>query len=267
MKHPNLSGQVAVVSGASSGIGQACAIALAKAGCSVVINYYSDKEGGEKTLSTIEAAGGKGFIFQADVGNEAEVTAMFEKAIETYGAIDILISNAGIQKDAPLLEMSVADWEKVIKTNLTGHFICARQAARTFVAQGDAAHSRATGKIIFMSSVHDIIPWKGHINYTAAKGGLKMLMETMAQELGPKRIRVNAISPGFIKTDINKDAWSDDAKVKDALTKIPYCRLGEPEDVANAVVWLSSDQADYITGTTLYIDGGMTLYPSFQEGG
>jgi len=153
-------------------------------------------------------------------------------------------------------------------TNLTGQFLCAREAAKVFCRRGVATGlSVAAGKVIFISSVHNIIPWAGHVNYTTSKGGETMLMKTMAQELAPQKIQVNSIAPGAIKTDINKKVWSDPEQAKELLRLIPYNRIGEPEDVARVAVWLASDEADYITGTTIYVDGGMTLYPEFAHGG
>jgi glucose 1-dehydrogenase len=193
---------------------------------------------------------------------------MFAEMQNAFGGIDILINNAGLQQDAALVEMTLEQWNRVIDVNLTGHFLCAREAARAFMRQGvREGISRSTGKIIFVSSVHDIIPWAGHANYAASKGGVMMLMKTLAQELAAKKIRVNAISPGAIKTPINKSAWETPAALQDLLRLIPYGRIGEPEDIARAATWLASDAAEYVTGTTLYVDGGMSLYPEFRSGG
>lgn len=264
----NLRGQVAIVTGSSSGIGQGCAIALGREGVRVVVTYHSDEEGAQKTVAAIEQAGGEAFYVQADVAEEESVDALFAACLERYHSLDILVNNAGMQKDAPFVEMSLEDWNMVLKTDLTGQFLCARAAARQFIKQGVRKEvSRAAGKIISMSSVHDAIPWAGHANYAASKGGVKLLVETMAQELAKNRIRVNSISPGAIRTDINKAAWEDPEDMKDLLTKIPYQRIGETEDVGNLCVFLASDLSDYITGATIYIDGGMMLYPSFREGG
>lgn len=262
-----LSNQSVIVTGASSGIGQAIAIAMASSGAQVLVNYYKDEEGANDTLATIQRNGGKGFPYHADVSKEEEVLAMFAAAKKEFGQVDILINNAGIQKDAKFSEMSLADWEKVIDTNLTGQFLCSREAVKIFLSQGITRHSKAAGKIIFISSVHNIIPWAGHVNYTASKGGETMLMKSMAQELAPQKIRINSIAPGAIKTEINKKVWSDPEQAKELLKLIPYQRIGEPEDIAKVAVWLASDDADYITGTTIYVDGGMTLFPSFAHGG
>jgi glucose 1-dehydrogenase len=260
--------QVALVTGASSGIGRAVAIEMARAGAKVVVNYHSHPEGGDETVAAIAKNGGQAFAIKADVSKEDEVLAMFREVKARYGRLDILVSNAGIQKDAPFTEMTLDDWNTVMDINLKGSFLCSREAARMFNNQkADETVSKAVGKIIFISSVHVIIPWATHANYTASKGGEGMLMKTLAQELAPQKIRVNSIAPGAIKTDINKKVWSDPEQYKQLLTMIPYGRIGEPEDIARLAVWLSSDQADYITGTTIYADGGMTLYPSFMHGG
>ncbi|MFZ1643568.1 MAG: glucose 1-dehydrogenase [Candidatus Contendobacter sp.] len=263
-----LKDQRALVTGASSGIGAAIAKALAAAGAKVVVNYAGGADRAQAVVKTIQAAGGEAMAIRADVGQEDEVEAMFAQMIETWGSIDILVNNAGLQKDARLVEMSLADWQKVLDINLTGQFLCSRAAAREFLQRGLVPTlSRAAGKIICMSSVHDVIPWAGHANYAASKGGVSLLMKTMAQELAPQGIRVNAISPGAIKTPINTAAWQTPAAEAELLKLIPYRRVGEPEDIGRAAVWLASDASDYVTGATLYVDGGMTLYPGFDQGG
>lgn len=263
-----LQNQRAVVTGASSGIGTAIAKALAAAGARVAVNYVSGKESAEAVVGQIQQAGGEALAIQADVSKEDQVEAMFAQVIKAWGSVDILVNNAGLQKDAALVDMALADWQKVIDVNLTGQFLCARAAAREFLRRGVVAElSCAAGKIICTSSVHDIIPWAGHINYAASKGSVSMLMKTLAQELAPHRIRVNAISPGAIKTPINTAAWKTPEAEAKLLELIPYGRVGEPEDIARAAVWLASDASDYMTGATLYVDGGMTLYPGFREGG
>ncbi len=263
-----LKGQAALITGASSGIGQGVAIAMAKEGALVGINYSSSEDGAKETLKQVEAAGSEGLIIQADVSDPKSVDNMFKKFLKRFGTIDILVSNSGIQKDAPFLEMSFEDWQKVLSINLGGQFLCAQQAAKEFVRRGVVKEkSKAAGKIICMSSVHDIIPWAGHINYATAKGGVMMLMKTMAQELAHYKIRVNALSPGAIKTPINEEVWQDKAQMKDLLKLIPYQRIGEPQDIGDAAVWLASDESDYVTGHTLYVDGGMTLYPGFIGNG
>ena len=262
--HKPLKNQTAIVTGASSGIGQAIAIELGAAGANVLINYHSDEEGARNTQETIEKSNGKCLVIQGDVSNSEDVSLIFNEAKGKFGNLHLLVSNAGIQKDKPFTEMSFEEWDQVIQTNLYGAFLSSQAAAKAFMEQGiDQKISKAAGKIIFISSVHDIIPWAGRVNYTTSKGGLKMMMESIAQELAPHKIRVNNVSPGAIKTSINESEWNDEEGKKKMLTQIPYGRIGDPEDIAKTVRWLASDEADYITGTTLYVDGGMTLYPSF----
>lgn len=258
--------QVALVTGASSGIGQAAAIGLGRAGAKVVVNYHSDAAGAEHTVRAVQAAGSEALAVQADVSQEQEVEALFAKAVERFGGLDILVANAGMQQHAAIAEMTLGQWQKVLSVNLDGAFLCARQAVRQFRRQGRGDGSKALGKILFVSSVHDTIPWAEQVNYAASKGGMKLLMQSLAQEVAHEGIRVNAVAPGAIKTDINRASWeSKDAEQK-LLRLIPYGRVGEPEDIANSVVWLASDLADYVVGTTLYVDGGMLLYPSFGNG-
>lgn len=257
-----------IVTGASSGIGRACAVALGRAGASVVANCHGNREASESVVADISAAGGQGLVFCADVSDEAQVADMFEAAVEEFGTVDVLVNNAGIQKDRAFGDMSLDDWNAVIGVNLTGQFLCARGAVREYLRPGRRhPATRALGNIINMSSVHESIPWAGHANYAAAKGGLSMLTQTIAQELGPKGIRVNGVAPGAIKTPINEDVWSDEEAREKLLELIPYQRLGEVEDVARAVRWLASDESDYVIGATLVVDGGMMLYPGFRKGG
>ncbi len=266
-KHP-LEGQCALVTGGGTGIGAAIAGALAAAGATVVVNYARSGEAAERVAEGIRAGGGKALAVRADVSHEPDVLAMFAVAVQTFGTVDILINNAGIQRDADLLHMSLDEWQQVIAVNLTGQFLCAREAAREFLRRGVVAErSCAAGKIICISSVHQRIPWAGHINYAASKGGVAMLMTSLAQELAPQRIRVNSIAPGAIKTDINRDAWVTPDEEARLLQLIPYGRVGNPQDVAKAAVWLASDESDYVTGATLYVDGGMALYPAFRNNG
>ena len=263
-----LKGQKALVTGASSGIGKAIAIALGQAGADVMVNYASDHAGAEAAVDEIRREGVRAIAHQADVSQEEQVLAMFAHMQEELGGIDILVANAGLQKDAPLEQMTLKDWNTVIGVNLTGQFLCAREAVRAFRRQGVRPDvSCAAGKIVCMSSVHDTIPWAGHVNYAASKGGVMLLMKSIAQEVAPFRIRVNAIAPGAIRTPINRAAWETPEAYADLMRLIPYKRIGEPEDIARAAVWLASDEADYLTGTTLYVDGGMTLYPGFEAGG
>jgi len=263
-----LAGQRALVSGASSGIGRAIAVAMGAAGAAVAVNHRADREAAERVVSTIEEAGGTAFAVRADVSSGGEVEAMVAAVVERLGTIDILVNNAGIQRDAAVQKMSLADWRAVIDVNLTGQFLCARAVVREFLRRGVVpAVSRAAGKIICISSVHQVIPWAYRANYAASKGGVAMLMKTLAQEVAGTRIRVNAIAPGAIKTGINRAAWETPEAEAKLLELIPYGRVGEPEDVARAAVWLASDESDYVTGTTLFVDGGMTLYPGFYGEG
>jgi glucose 1-dehydrogenase len=259
--------QTALVTGASSGIGAAAAIALAQAGAKVGVNYRGSKEGAEQVIGAIHDSGGIAVALEADVSKEPEVQAMFARFMETHGRLDILVANAGLQRDAPAVAMTLDEWRTVIEVNLTGQFLCAREAIKRFLAQEPSPVSKARGKIICMSSVHEVIPWAGHVNYAASKGGIMLMMKTLAQEVAEKKIRVNGIAPGAIKTNINRPAWSDPQNARDLLKLIPYGRIGEPEDIAKAVVWLASDDSDYVIGASLFVDGGMTLYPEFREGG
>jgi glucose 1-dehydrogenase len=264
----SLAGQHALVTGASSGIGRAVARGLADAGAAVAVNYHGGREAAEALVHEITQTGGRAIVVGGDTASEAPVEAIFQHSIEAFGTLDIVVANAGIQRDAPIATMTLADWNAVLAVNLTGQFLCARAAVREFRRRGPRPElSRALGKIICMSSVHEVIPWAGHVNYAASKGGVMLLMKSLAQEVAPERIRVNAIAPGAIRTPINRAAWETEAALAQLLTLIPYRRIGEPEDVANAAVWLASDMADYVTGTTLFVDGGMTLYPGFEDNG
>ena len=267
--HQVLVGQKALVTGASKGLGQAMAIGFAQAGADVLVNYSSDEPGARETAKAIEALGRKAVVFKANQSRESEVKAMFECMFKTFDRLDICVPNAAIQLNAKVDEMTLEQWQGVIDVNLTGMFLCAREAIRAFKRQGiDRSVSYACGKLIFMSSVHDIIPWEGHANYAAAKGGLMLFMKSLAQEVAHLRIRVNALSPGAIRTPMNVEKLTSPEIFESTLLKlIPAKRIGEPEDVARAAVWLASDQSDYVHGTTIYIDGGMTLYPGFIGAG
>lgn len=263
-----LEGQTAIVTGSSSGIGKAIAIGLGKAGANVVVNYRRDEAGAKETIDAIIDAGGVGLAAQADVSREDDVLRLFEAATSRFGAVDILINNAGMQVDEAFDEMTLKQWQKVIDVNLTGQFLCAREAVKAFKRQGRRPDvSRALGKIVCISSVHEFIPWAGHVNYAASKGGVMLMMKSLAQEVAPLGIRVNSIAPGAIRTPINTEAW-ETPEAYDALMKlVPYKRIGEPEDIANTAVWLASDLADYVTGVSIIVDGGMNLYPEFAHGG
>lgn len=263
-----LRGQKALVTGANSGIGRATAVALGRAGADVVVNYVAGGDEAEKVVEEITALGVRAAAYEADVSDEQQVVAMMDRMVQEFGTIDILVANAGLQRDAPFTEMTLAQWQKVLDVNLTGQFLCAREATKEFLRRGVVPEvSRAAGKIICMSSVHQIIPWAGHVNYASSKGGVQMMMETLAQELAPKKIRVNAIAPGAIRTPINRSAWDTPEALEDLLRLIPYDRVGDPEDIGHAAVGLASDLMDYVVGATLYVDGGMTLFPGFATGG
>jgi len=263
-----LKDQAALVTGASSGIGEAIAKALAGAGARVVVNFSSNEEAADGVVQDIRNGGGEAIAMRANVSKEDHVLAMFETMFKEYGTIDILVNNAGVQKDAQFIDMTLDQWQFVLDINLTGQFLCAREAAKEFIRRGLVPErSVAAGKIICISSVHETIPWAGHINYAASKGGIMMMMKTMAQELAPYKIRVNGIAPGAIKTRINRKAWeTPDAEAK-LLELIPYKRVGETRDIGAVAVWLASDESDYVNGTTIFVDGGMLLYPAFARGG
>ncbi len=265
-----LQNQVAIITGASSGIGEACAIGIAAAGANVVVNYPvpAAKAMADDVVNQITSQGNTAISYQCDVSKEDEVIKMFADTIAKFGTVDILVNNAGLQRDAHFVDMTLEQWNYVLSVNLTGQFLCAREAIREFLKRGvDANRSKAAGKIICMSSVHEVIPWAGHANYAASKGGIMLMMKTIAQEYAPQKIRINSIAPGAIKTPINKDAWDTAAHLQNLLKLIPERRIGVPEDIANAAVWLCSDDADYVNGTTLFVDGGMTLYPGFEDNG
>ena len=263
-----LKGQTALVTGANSGIGRAIAIALGRAGANVVVNYVANPADAEAVAEEIRGGGRRAMTALADVADEAQVQGMFAAAVQEFGTVDILVSNAGMERNAPFHEMTAAQWDAVMSVNLRGAFLCAREAVREFLRRGvRPGISVAAGKIIFTSSVHEIIPRAGHVNYAASKGGLMLMMKSLAQEVAEKRIRVNSIAPGAIRTPINTAAWSTPEAYAELMKLVPYKRIGEIEEIGNAAVWLASDFTDYIVGTTLFIDGGMTLYPGFETGG
>jgi len=263
-----LQGQKAIVTGANSGIGRAIAIAIGGAGADVVVNYRDGEDAAMEVVRTIAQAGSRALAHRADISRETEVKELFRRAVEHFGTVDILVNNAGLQRDAPFEELTLEQWNTVIGVNLTGQFLCAREAVREFKRRGVVESvSKAAGKIICISSVHEVIPWAGHVNYSASKGGVMMMMKSLAQEVAPYRIRVNSISPGAIRTPINTSAWSTPQAYAALMRLVPYKRIGEPEDVGRAAIFLASDDSDYITGTSMYVDGGMTLYPEFASGG
>ncbi|HKS47824.1 MAG TPA: SDR family oxidoreductase [Amycolatopsis sp.] len=265
---PLLNGQKALVTGANSGIGKATAIGLGRVGADVVVNYVAGKDAAEEVVREIRGLGVRAYAHEADVSQEDQVVDMVARMVKEFGTIDVMVANAGLQRDAPISEMTLDQWNKVLNVNLAGQFLCAREAAKEFLRRGVVPEvSRSAGKIICMSSVHQIIPWSGHVNYAASKGGVQMLMATLAQELAPHGIRVNAVAPGAIRTPINRSAWDTPEAETDLLRLIPYRRVGDPDDIANAVAVLASDLLDYVVGTTVYVDGGMTLFPGFATGG
>ena len=265
---PLLKGQKALVTGASSGIGKAIALALGHAGADVCVNYVSGADKAQEIVDHLGEHGFKAFAYQADVSKEDQVVAMFDAMREEFGTVDVVINNAGLQQDAPVDKMSLAQWQKVIDVNLTGQFLCSREAVREFKRRGVRPEiSCAAGKIICVSSVHEVIPWAGHVNYAASKGGVMLMMKSIAQEVAPYRIRVNSIAPGAIRTPINMQAWDTPEHYAELLKLIPYKRIGEAEEIGRAAVWLASDDSDYVHGITLFVDGGMTLYPGFETGG
>jgi glucose 1-dehydrogenase len=265
-----LKGQIAIITGASSGIGAGVSKSMAAAGATVVVNYPVDatKAAAEEVLGEIKNAGGNGITYQCDVSKEDQVQKMFADVIQQFGTVDILVNNAGLQRDSPFEKMTLEQWNFVLGVNLTGQFLCAREAIREFLRRGvKPERSLAAGKIICMSSVHEVIPWAGHANYAASKGGIMLMMKSIAQEFAPHKIRINSIGPGAIKTPINHAAWATPDAEHKLLELIPYGRVGVVEDIGAAAVWLASDDSDYITGTTLFVDGGMTLYPGFSTNG
>jgi glucose 1-dehydrogenase len=269
-QRPNdrLKNQTCIVTGANSGIGRAVAVAMARDGANVVVNYVFGDESAQQVVDDIQHQGGTAIAFKCDVSKEDQVIAMFQETVRTFGTVDILVNNAGLQRDANFHEMSLKDWQFVLDVNLTGQFLCAREAIREYLRRGMRPDvSVALGKILCMSSVHEVIPWAGHVNYAASKGGVMLMMKSLAQEYGPMKIRVNSIGPGAIKTPINRVAWETPEAEAKLLGLIPYKRVGETSDIGAAAVWLASDESDYIHGTTIFVDGGMTLYPGFTENG
>ena len=266
-----LDGQVVVVTGSTSGIGEACAIAFAQAGAKVVVNSRdtpASRTVAEEVAHRIEAAGGEAMVGMADVSVEDEVETMFARTVDHFGTVHALIANSGIQDGAAFTDMTLAQWNRVIGVNLTGQFLCARAAVREFRRRGMQPEvSRALGKIVCMSSVHQRIPWAFEVNYAASKGGVMVMMQSIAQELACEKVRVNAIAPGAIRTPINRAAWSTPEAIATLRRLMPYGRIGEPEDIASAALFLTSDLSDYVNGDTLFVDGGMQLYPAFRGGG
>jgi glucose 1-dehydrogenase len=246
-----LQGKTAIVTGAGTGIGQAIAIAFAQEGAAVVVDYVGDASIAEKTLSKIGAMGGKSLGVAADISNFDQVNGLIQQTVSTFGKLDIFVNNAGIEKKLAFVDYPLDEWQKIMAVNLTGPFLCSQAAAKQMIAQGGG------GRIINISSIHEDLPMPTNAPYCASKGGLRMLMRTIAVELAPHQITVNNIGPGAIYTPIDKDVESD-AKLDDRmLAEIPMGRWGRPEEVAHLAVYLASDEAAYVTGSTHFIDGGM----------
>ncbi|MPT37178.1 MAG: glucose 1-dehydrogenase [Achromobacter sp.] len=263
-----MQGKRVLVTGAGRGLGATIAQGFARQGARVVV---ADVDGtlAAASAQAIRDAGGQAWDAVLDVTDADAVRAFAAECAVRHGGLDVLVNNAGIEHPSPIADMTLADWRRVIDVNLTGHFLCARAAARAFETQpaDPARQGLAQGNILFISSVHEVIPWAFQVNYAASKGGISLLMKSLAQELAPARIRVNSIAPGAIRTAINRPAWETPENLANLLKLIPYGRIGEPEDVARAAVWLAGDASDYVTGTTLFVDGGMTLYPEFRGAG
>jgi glucose 1-dehydrogenase len=256
-----LTGRRAIVTGASSGIGKATAIRLAAEGASVCVNYFSDQEKGDSDAVVAECASNDGvraIAVRADVGAEDDVVRMVQQTREAFGGIDILVNNAGIENQVPTLDMPLKDWDRVLRTNLTGAFLCLRECGKVMRDGGG-------GVIVNMSSVHEFIPWPGFAHYCASKGAIKLLMQTAAREFAEAKtnIRVVNVAPGAIATPINDFVLNDPTARHSVEEEIPMGRFGQPEEIAATVAWLCSDQASYVTGTTIVVDGGMSTYPKF----
>jgi len=262
-----LKDKVVLVTGAASGIGKAIALQMADEGAQVAANYLNKSDKVDELLESISSKGVNAEKFHADISKQEQVVHMFDEVIKRFGRLDILVNNAGRQKDSPFQDMTLEDWNAVIQVDLTGHFLCAREAVRIFMKQNPEKSDEFHKSLIFITSVHQNIPWAGRANYNAAKAGAAMLMKTIAQEMAPHKIRANAIAPGAVKTAINIENFQDPNEKEKILRKIPYGRAGKVLDIARAAVWLASDEADYITGETLFVDGGMELYADFIDGG
>ena len=265
-----LKDQTSIVTGSSSGLGSAIALSLAAAGSNVVINYYSSKEAAEELANEINSKkdNGKAIVIKADVSKETDVINLFQKTISHFGTVDICVANSGIQKDYKLHEMPLDAWQQVMDVNLTGQFLCAREALKEFMRRGMRPNvSNSLGKIIHISSVHEVIPWAGHANYAASKGGILMLMKSICQGYAEQRVRCNSIAPGAIRTNINKEEMDTPIEEEKIKELIPYNQIGKPSDIGKAALWLASDHSEYVNGETLFVDGGMSCYPGFNGNG
>ncbi len=252
-----LEGRRALVTGATSGIGQGTAFELAAHGAAVAINHRGKVDDARAMVAAIEAAGGRAVPVEMDIAVEADVQRGFAEAREAFGGLDLLVNNAGVEKPFELVDMPLEQWDKVVSVNLTGAFLCTREAARIMRAD------ETGGAIVMISSVHEVIPWEKFSHYCASKGGLKLFAQSVAKELAPNGIRVVSIAPGAIATPINEEVLDDPTERGEVEAEIPLGRWGEVSDVAQAVAWVASDQAHYVVGATLFVDGGMTLYPGF----
>lgn len=253
-----LAGRRALVTGAATGIGRSTAARLAADGAAVVINYVGLSDAADSAVKEIADAGGRAVAVAGDVSNEDQVVAMFSQAGEELGGpVDLLVNNAGVEKPFKLVDMPLEEWNKVLAVNLTGAFLCTREAARGMLAAG------IKGSIVNVSSVHEVIPWPQFGHYCASKGGLKLFAQTVARELAPSGIRVVNVAPGAILTPINQDLIDDPEKRAAVEDEIPLGRAGKPEEIAAAIAWVSGPEAEYVVGSTLFVDGGMTLYPKF----
>lgn len=258
--YPDLEGKVVIITGAATGLGKAMALRFGKEKAKIVINYRNPDRNVNDMIKEIEQSGGQAIAVQGDVTVEEDMKNLIREATEQFGTLDVMINNAGVENEVPSHELTLNDWNHVINTNLTGAFLGCREAISYMLKHN------IQGSILNMSSVHEIIPWPHFVHYAASKGGMKLMTETLALEYAPKRIRVNNIGPGAINTPINAEKFEDPILRQGVIDMIPMGYIGEPEEIAAVAAWLASSEASYVTGITLYADGGMTKYPSFQGG-
>ncbi|KRN28697.1 glucose-1-dehydrogenase [Lactobacillus selangorensis] len=258
--YEDLNGKVAVVTGGSKGLGSAISERFGQEGMKIVINYNSDPVGAQKAADAVKDAGGEAVTVQANVSTEKGVQSLLDAALDNFGDLDVWVNNAGMEIKSPTAELSLDDWNKVTSIDQTGVFLGSRTALDYFLKKDKK------GNIINMSSVHERIPWPTFASYAAAKGSVKLFTQTIAMEYAKQNIRVNAIGPGAINTPINAKKFADKEQYDATVNMVPMDRIGKPEEVASAAAWLASDQSSYVTGITLFVDGGMTLYPAFKDG-